>query len=106
MRSFFGHPMLAYAVSAALHSGLFAEVVVSSDDPAIGRIAESYGAVFMLRPSELASDSAAACGHGSECPGCVAISGNGTGCDLPMHAQLSAGPQRRHPRALEHFQER
>ena len=50
--------MLAYAVSAALHSGLFAEVVVSSDDPAIGRIAESYGAVFMLRPSELASDSA------------------------------------------------
>jgi CMP-N-acetylneuraminic acid synthetase len=50
--------MLAYAVSAALRSGLFAEVVVSSDDPAIGRIAESYGAVFILRPSELASDSA------------------------------------------------
>ncbi len=50
--------MLAYAVSAALHSGLFAEVVVSSDDPAIGRMAESYGAVFILRPSELASDSA------------------------------------------------
>lgn len=50
--------MLAYAVSAALHSGLFAEVVVSSDDLAIGRIAESYGAVFILRPSELAGDSA------------------------------------------------
>jgi CMP-N-acetylneuraminic acid synthetase len=50
--------MLAYSVSAALHSGLFAEVVVSSDDPAIGRIAESYGAVFISRSPELASDSA------------------------------------------------
>ena len=50
--------MLAYAVSAALHSGLFAEVIVSSDDPAIGLVAESYGALFVLRPPELASDSA------------------------------------------------
>jgi CMP-N-acetylneuraminic acid synthetase len=58
VRSFFGHPMLAYAVSAALRSGLFAEVIVSSDDAAIGRIAEWYGAVFVLRPPELASDSA------------------------------------------------
>lgn len=55
---FFGHPMLAYAVSAALNSGLFAKVVVSSDDPAIGRIAEWYGATFLLRPARLASDSA------------------------------------------------
>lgn len=58
MRPFFGHPMLAYSVSAALNSGLFAEVVVSSDDPAVGRIAEWYGGVFVLRPPELASDSA------------------------------------------------
>jgi CMP-N-acetylneuraminic acid synthetase len=58
IRPFFGHPMLAYPVSAALGSGLFAEVIVSSDDPALGRIAESYGAGFVLRPPELASDSA------------------------------------------------
>jgi CMP-N-acetylneuraminic acid synthetase len=58
IQSFFGHPMLAYSLSAALHSGLFAEVIVSSDDPGIGRIAEGYGAVFMLRPPELASDTA------------------------------------------------
>jgi CMP-N-acetylneuraminic acid synthetase len=50
--------MLAYAVSAAVNSGLFAEVIVSSDDPAIGSFAESYGAVFLPRPAELASDSA------------------------------------------------
>ncbi|MGA2022329.1 MAG: pseudaminic acid cytidylyltransferase, partial [Candidatus Sulfotelmatobacter sp.] len=58
VQSFFGHPMLAYSVSAALNSGLFAEVIVSSDDAAIGRIAEWYGAIFVLRPAELASDSA------------------------------------------------
>jgi pseudaminic acid cytidylyltransferase len=58
VRPFFGHPMLAYSVSAALNSGLFREVIVSSDEPAIGRIAETYGAVFLQRPAELAGDSA------------------------------------------------
>lgn len=58
VRPFFGHPVLAYSVSAALNSRLFAEVIVSSDDPAIGRIAEWYGASFMIRPPELASDTA------------------------------------------------
>jgi CMP-N-acetylneuraminic acid synthetase len=57
-RLFFGHPMLAYSVSAALNSGLFGEVILSSDDPAIGRIAGEYGASFVLRPPELATDSA------------------------------------------------
>jgi CMP-N-acetylneuraminic acid synthetase len=55
---FFGHPMLAYSISAALNSGLFTKVIVSSDDPAIGRMAEWYGAEFVLRPTELSSDSA------------------------------------------------
>ncbi len=50
--------MLAYSVSAALNSGLFAKVIVSSDDPAIGRIAEWYGAAFIMRPPELANDTA------------------------------------------------
>lgn len=58
VRSFFGHPMLAYSVSAALNSNLFREVIVSSDDAAVGAIAESYGANFILRPPELATDSA------------------------------------------------
>jgi len=50
--------MLAYSISAALNSGIFAAVIVSSDDPAIGRIADWYGAEFVLRPPELSSDSA------------------------------------------------
>jgi CMP-N-acetylneuraminic acid synthetase len=57
VRPFFGHPMLAYSVSAAVNSELFAQVIVSSEDEAIGRIGESYGAVFVRRPPELASDS-------------------------------------------------
>lgn len=50
--------MLAYSISAALNSGIFAQVIVSSDDPAIGRMAEWYGAEFLLRPRNLATDSA------------------------------------------------
>ena len=57
-RPFFGRPMLTYAVSAALNSGLFREVIVSSDDPAVARMVEPYGATFVLRPPELATDSA------------------------------------------------
>lgn len=51
--------MLAYAISAAVNSNLFREVIVSSDDAALGLIAQSYGANFVLRPRELATDSAA-----------------------------------------------
>lgn len=50
--------MLTYAVSAGLNSGLFREVIVSSDDAAVARLVEPYGATFVLRPPELASDSA------------------------------------------------
>jgi CMP-N-acetylneuraminic acid synthetase len=56
--SFFGHPMMAYGVSAAVNSGLFEKVIVSSDDAEIGRVAEWYGAEFVERPPELATDTA------------------------------------------------
>ena len=56
--SFFGHPMMAYGVSAAVNSGLFEKVIVSSDNLEIGRVAEWYGAEFIQRPAELATDTA------------------------------------------------
>jgi CMP-N-acetylneuraminic acid synthetase len=56
--SFFGHPMMAYGVSAAANSGLFEKVIVSSDDAEIGRVAQWYGAEFIERPPELATDTA------------------------------------------------
>lgn len=57
-RPFFGHPMLAYGIAAALNSKLFERVIVSSDDPALERVAVWYGAKFILRPAELAADTA------------------------------------------------
>jgi CMP-N-acetylneuraminic acid synthetase len=56
--SFFGHPMMAYGIAAAVNSGLFDKVIVSSDDAEIGRVAEWYGAQFVERPAELATDTA------------------------------------------------
>ena len=50
--------MLAYSISATLNSGLFKSVIVSSDDPEVGRIATWYGADFVRRPPELATDTA------------------------------------------------
>lgn len=50
--------MMAYGITAALTSRLFAKVIVSSDDVAIGRAAEWYGAEFIQRPPELATDTA------------------------------------------------
>jgi CMP-N-acetylneuraminic acid synthetase len=50
--------MMAYGVSAAVNSGMFETVIVSSDDPEIGRVARWYGAEFIERPPELATDTA------------------------------------------------
>jgi N-acylneuraminate cytidylyltransferase len=58
MRFFFGHPLLAYAISAAVNCGIFSRVIVSSEDAVIGRAAEWYGAEFLERPQHLASDTA------------------------------------------------
>jgi CMP-N-acetylneuraminic acid synthetase len=55
---FFGHPMIAYAISAAVNSELFEKVVVSTDDAEIGRVAQWYGAEYLERPPELATDEA------------------------------------------------
>lgn len=52
-----GHPLLAYTVSAALMSGVFATVVVSTDAEEYAEIARRYGAeVPFLRPSAYAGD--------------------------------------------------
>jgi CMP-N-acetylneuraminic acid synthetase len=56
IRDFFGHPMLAYSVAAARTSGLFTEVVVSTDDDATAAVALAHGATVHERPAELADD--------------------------------------------------
>ena len=44
IRPFLGKPILAYGIDAALQSGLFDEVMVSTDDEEIADIARQYGA--------------------------------------------------------------
>jgi N-acylneuraminate cytidylyltransferase len=52
-----GHPLLAYAIAAARESGVFADVIVSTEDEAIARIAHHYGAsIPFMRPPTLAGD--------------------------------------------------
>jgi CMP-N-acetylneuraminic acid synthetase len=53
-----GKPLLAYAIEAALDSGVFDQVCVSSEDDEILEVARAHGAHLALkRPPELASDS-------------------------------------------------
>ena len=51
------HPLLAYAAAAARASGVFTDVIASTDDPRAAAVARHYGAeVPFLRPAELAGD--------------------------------------------------
>lgn len=57
IRDFCGKPIIAYSVEAALASGLFDRVIVSTDDEEIAAVARLFGAeVPFLRPSDLADD--------------------------------------------------
>ena len=57
VRPFRGQPMIAWSIQAALHSGCFDQVVVSTDDHEIADIAREYGAsIPFLRPPALADD--------------------------------------------------
>jgi CMP-N,N'-diacetyllegionaminic acid synthase len=57
IRPLAGHPLLAYTIAAALDSGVFASVVVSTDSEETAAIARHYGAeVPFLRPVDMAGD--------------------------------------------------
>lgn len=59
IREFCGRPMIHWSIKAALDSGLFAHVLVSTDDQEIAAVANAHGAeVPFLRPTELADDRA------------------------------------------------
>ena len=57
IREFCGKPILAYSVEAAVASGLFDEVMVSTDDEEIAQIGRRYGAnVPFYRSEKTAND--------------------------------------------------
>ncbi len=57
IKPFLGRPIIAYSIEAALGTGLFEEVMVSTDDTEIAEIARQEGAsVPFLRSTENAND--------------------------------------------------
>jgi N-acylneuraminate cytidylyltransferase len=56
IRTFHGKPIIAYSISAALESKCFGEVMVSTDDAEIARIAVENGAVVPFMRSQKTSD--------------------------------------------------
>jgi N-acylneuraminate cytidylyltransferase len=57
VRPFHGRPMIAWPIAAALKTGLFDHVIVSTDDPEIAEVAIAEGASApFFRPSGLADD--------------------------------------------------
>ncbi|QEA40065.1 pseudaminic acid cytidylyltransferase [Pistricoccus aurantiacus] len=57
IKAFGGKPMIAWSIEAALASGCFERVIVSTDDNEIAEVARQWGAeVPFLRPKELADD--------------------------------------------------
>ncbi len=57
IKEFCGKPILAYSIEAALASGIFDTIMVSTDDEKIARIAKEYGAeVPFYRSRQTAND--------------------------------------------------
>lgn len=57
IKLFNGKPIIAYSIQAAISSGCFDRVIVSTDSEEIALIAREYGAeVPFMRPSEIADD--------------------------------------------------
>jgi len=57
IKDFLGKPIIAYSIETALQSGLFEEVMVSTDDEEIAEVAKRYGAkVPFFRSKENSDD--------------------------------------------------
>jgi len=57
IKPFCGKPMIAWSIEAALQSGCFEHVIVSTDDDEIAWVARAHGAeIPFMRPDELSDD--------------------------------------------------
>ncbi len=57
IKSFAGKPLIAYSIDAAIASGLFNKIIISTDSEEVAEVAKAYGAdVPFIRPKELSND--------------------------------------------------
>lgn len=57
IKNFFGKPIIAYAIETAIKSGLFDEVIVSTDSQEIADVSKVYGATVPFLRSDINSNS-------------------------------------------------
>jgi len=77
IRPFAGQPIIAYSIRTARESGLFDEVIVSTDDDEIASVAQDHGAsVPFRRPPDLADDHATTIAVMQHALGWLAENGN------------------------------
>lgn len=58
IRMIYGKPLIVWTIERALQSRLIDEVIVSTDSEEIAAVARKNGAQVMMRPAELATDTA------------------------------------------------
>ena len=58
IRMIYGKPLIVWTIERALQSRLLDEVIVSTDSEKIAEVARQNGAHVMMRPAELATDTA------------------------------------------------
>lgn len=58
LKPFLGLPLIAHTIKAALSAELISNVIVSSDDSNILKVAASFGAETLERPSDISGDQA------------------------------------------------
>jgi len=57
IKLFMGQPIISYSINAAKYSGLFDNIIVTTDSKEIARVAEKCGAeIPFIRPAELSDD--------------------------------------------------
>ena len=56
IKNFAGQPIIKYSIDVAINSGCFDEVMVSTDDQEIAKVAESFGAKVPFFRSKKNSD--------------------------------------------------
>lgn len=56
IKLFMGKPIIAYSIEAAMDSGIFDKIMVSTDDIEIAEVAKFYGAEVPFLRSQLTSD--------------------------------------------------
>lgn len=57
IKNFLGKPIIAYSIESALQSGIFSEVMVSTDDEEIARISVGFGALIpFIRSAKTSND--------------------------------------------------